>query len=144
MGTTFGLKVMSDKPENKTAYRNDEATYIGFDMGEPEAATLEPKQPELEAVLPDEPNPHAIPYIFLRFWRRLSRYVLSLIFEFVGLTVWLVFAEALRNLLERIYGDPKFFDWIPIRYVIDLGELFLLLTFFVVAVRKLWRDSDDD
>jgi hypothetical protein len=135
--------VMGDDRKTKLSDEVNEAPErLSDELASGPLEQADPLEPEPEQPAESKPSPQ--PGLLLRFWRRIARYALSLIFEFVGLTLWLVFAEALRYLLERIYGDPKFFDRIPIRYVIDLGELALLLTFFVVAVRKLWRDSYDD
>ena len=134
---------MSDEPRTKRTDKVDEPNERLPDevVSEP-LKPADPVKSELEKS--GESKLVFLPRMLLRFWRRLARYLLSLIFEFVGLSTWLIFAEALRYLLKIIYGDPQFFDRIPIRFVIDLGELALLITFFYIAIRKLLRDSHDD
>ncbi len=47
-------------------------------------------------------------------------------------------AVLMHFLLVRVFGDPKFFDLIPVRYVIDLGDASIILTFVIIIIRELW------
>ena len=44
--------------------------------------------------------------------------------------------------LVVVLRDPGFFDFIPIRYVIDLGDLAVIVTFFAMMIRELWRSVE--
>ena len=44
-------------------------------------------------------------------------------------------------------GDPKLFDWMPIRYIFDLMDLAILATFLVCGTREaimVFWESDDE
>lgn len=51
----------------------------------------------------------------------------------------IILAVGMHFLLERGFGDPKFFDLIPVRYVIDLGDIAIILAFVIIVIRELWN-----
>lgn len=44
-------------------------------------------------------------------------------------------------LLIHVLGDPFFFDVIPIRWVIDLGDLAIILAFIGVVLKELMKSG---
>lgn len=43
--------------------------------------------------------------------------------------------------LVHWFGDPRFFDLLPVRYAIDAGEIAVISTFFIMMIRELWRQE---
>ncbi len=68
---------------------------------------------------------------------KLSKHFIILIFV-------IVLAVAMHFLLKNVFGDPKFFDLIPVRWVIDLGDIAIILTFVIIVIRELWKVDDND
>jgi len=44
--------------------------------------------------------------------------------------------------LQYWFHDPKFWDLIPIRYVVDAGDAAVILAFFVVLIRKILVEGE--
>lgn len=59
--------------------------------------------------------------------------------HFVILIFIIVLAVAMHFLLEHVFGDPKFFDYIPVRWAIDLGDIAIIFTFVIIVIRELWK-----
>jgi hypothetical protein len=54
--------------------------------------------------------------------------------------IWLV-----QRLLVLV-GDPKLFDWVPLRYIFDVVDLGILAAFLFFGTREaidVFRESDD-
>lgn len=45
-------------------------------------------------------------------------------------------------MIVHVFGDPKFFDQIPVRYVIDAGDVAVIVTFFTIMIRELWKSEE--
>lgn len=43
--------------------------------------------------------------------------------------------------LVHWFGDPRFFDLVPVRYAIDAGDIAVIATFFIMMIRELWRQK---
>jgi hypothetical protein len=67
------------------------------------------------------------------FFKRLSNTLQNLILEAIG-TVAAIGLIALVDIVSRHWLEPdaKFFDYIPVRWVFDLGHLVMIL-------RLIWR-----
>jgi hypothetical protein len=78
------------------------------------------------------------------FLRRLTRHAAKLLLDFFGLLIFITLSETLRLIIQRIYGDPKFFDVLPVRYCMDAVDLTLLLTFLIVAIREFGKGGGDE
>lgn len=46
-------------------------------------------------------------------------------------------------LLKNVFGDPKFFDLIPVRWVLDLGDIAIIFAFVIIVIRELWKVEDN-
>ena len=64
--------------------------------------------------------------------------------HFIILIFIIVLAIAMHFLLEHVFGDPKFFDLIPVRYIIDLGDIAIIFAFVIIVIRELWTVEDND
>jgi hypothetical protein len=45
-------------------------------------------------------------------------------------------------MIVHVFGDPRFFDLIPVRYVIDAGDIAVIVTFFTIMIRELWKSEE--
>jgi len=59
-------------------------------------------------------------------------------------TLFLNVLVAIMHYFLIYVGDPKFFDLIPIRYVIDLGDMFIIMTFVIIAIKEFWNMESHD
>jgi hypothetical protein len=67
------------------------------------------------------------------FWRRLGNLLGDMVLEAIGTVCAIGIIALAHNLVELWMGkDAKFFDYIPIRYVFDVGHI-------VVIGRLVWR-----
>jgi hypothetical protein len=67
---------------------------------------------------------------------KLSKHFIILLF-IIGLAV------AMHFLLKNVFGDPKFFDLIPVRWVLDLGDIAIIFAFVIIVIRELWKVEDN-
>jgi hypothetical protein len=61
--------------------------------------------------------------------KRLSRLCGNLIVEIVATTIVVGLVALAGGLVNWLLGDRKFFDWIPVRWVFDAGDLAIAVKF---------------
>ena len=63
-----------------------------------------------------------------------NHFVITLCVSGLGVLTHLILVDS--------FGDPKFFDLVPVRYTIDAGDIAVIATFFIIMIRELWRQED--
>lgn len=70
-------------------------------------------------------------------FRTLSQVLANLAKHFFITICVVTLGVAMHWVLVHVFDDPKFFDRVPVRYVIDAGDIAVIVTFFSIMIREL-------
>ena len=60
------------------------------------------------------------------FWRRVTKIAYNAIAEGVNTLFLILLLAGARWLVEHLFGESKFFDSVPIRYLFDVGDIAII------------------
>lgn len=64
--------------------------------------------------------------------------------HFIIILFFIALGVLMHYLLRNVFDNPKFFDHIPVYWVVDLADIAIIITFVIVVIRELWRLGNDD
>jgi hypothetical protein len=77
-----------------------------------------------------------------QIWRRIFKSAPDILAHTVSMVLSIGSIWLIHLVLELLLGkDAKFFDLVPIRYVIDMGDLIVVLKFFWEVIRGFSKDT---
>lgn len=71
----------------------------------------------------------------------LLRIVAIIVKHFPVVLVVLLFGVALHLILENLFNDPKFFGFLPVKYMFDAGDIAVIITLFIMLIRDLLKEE---
>lgn len=71
----------------------------------------------------------------------LIRIVAIIVKHFPIALVVLLFGVALHLILENLFDDPKFFGFLPVKYMFDAGDIAVIITLFIMLIRDLLKEE---